>query len=125
MRVFPSSAAARGVFIVFSLFLTAPVFSQTQTTGGIEGTVRDQNGALVAGAVVIVRGSGVAEQRTIVTDDGGRFHVGSLAPGSFEIQISAGNFLPGRIENVMVSVGGITAIEVVLQVGDIAEGPVI
>ena len=58
-------------FVLTLLLSTAS--AQTQTTGGIVGTVLDQNGAAVQDAVVTVTSVHTGERRTSATDHDGAF----------------------------------------------------
>jgi len=60
--------------------------AQTQiTTGTIQGTVSDANGAAVPGASVEVKNTETNFLRTVTTDDEGRFTVLQLPPGKYTV----------------------------------------
>src|SRR5271166_4340325 len=61
-----------GIFAVglFSLLLVVNAFAQ-ETTGGLQGTVKDPSGAVVAHASVEVTGSALAGNKTLTTDSSG------------------------------------------------------
>ena len=63
--------------------------AQAQTTHNVSGTVKDQNGAFVAGAQVILCGT---ISRAMVTDSGGNFSFGNVPNGDYELKISANGF---------------------------------
>ena len=56
--------------------------AQSQTTGRIAGTVRDQRGALIVGANVTVSSKTTAGERQVTTDNAGNFSVPFLPPGT-------------------------------------------
>ena len=58
------------------------------TTGSIWGTVRDQQGAVVAGATVRAVNEETGMMRTAVADLAGRYAMPSLSPGNY--RVSAG-----------------------------------
>ncbi len=60
-----------------------------QTTHNVSGTVKDQNGAVVAGAQINLRGK---ISRAVVTDSGGSFSFGNVPNGDYELKISANGF---------------------------------
>ena len=68
------------------------------TTGTISGTVKDQQGAAVAGASVRIVNDETGESRFIPADSAGRYWV-SLSPGNYRISIEQQGF-----EGVEVSV---------------------
>ncbi|HTV58097.1 MAG TPA: carboxypeptidase-like regulatory domain-containing protein [Verrucomicrobiae bacterium] len=66
--------------------------SETQASGSITGTILDQSGAFVSGAVVtLTRGSETSGQQQ-VSDEGGQFFFVNIAPGPFELKITAPGF---------------------------------
>jgi len=61
------------------------------TTGTVTGTVTDQTGAVVAGAKVEISNAKGFKQ-SITTNDQGIYTVSGLAPGTYDVSISAPNF---------------------------------
>ena len=60
------------LLVAFVLFI--PAFAQSQsTTGLIQGTVLDPNGAIVSGASVTVKNTGTGFERTVTTNSDGFF----------------------------------------------------
>src|SRR5436305_8482493 len=77
------------------------------TTGSLTGTVKDANGATVAGATVNVLDptKNDALVRTVTTNDDGVFSVPNLIPGTYTISVEAPNFKKSITSNVVVQVG--------------------
>jgi len=71
------------VFVLISWSIT--VSAQTQTTGAIEGQVRDEGAAIqpIAGATVKVRNEDNGLEVVKLTDAGGRYRVDMLPPGTY------------------------------------------
>ncbi|HEY8561800.1 MAG TPA: carboxypeptidase regulatory-like domain-containing protein [Pyrinomonadaceae bacterium] len=90
------------------------VFAQS-SDARISGTVTDANGALVAGATIVVKNEKTGEERTIVAGDDGRFLVPALQPASYTITASA-NDLEFAQQGVQLLVGQETNVPVVLQI---------
>ena len=67
-------------------------FGQTQTTGRIAGTVKDERGALVVGAEVTVTSKTTAGERRVITDSVATYTVPLLAPGAYDVRITARGF---------------------------------
>jgi len=83
--------------LVICLCLTGIVNGQ-ETTGVIEGTVVDAQGARVPGATVLVEGN--AFSRTVTTDAEGFYRILQVPAGKYSITTSAPNFASERSENV-------------------------
>jgi outer membrane receptor protein involved in Fe transport len=76
--------------------------AQSSTTGSIEGTVTDPNGAAVKGATVTVTSPNLISPQTATTNDDGRYQVPALPPGKYKVAIDASGF--GKYEKDDVSV---------------------
>jgi Carboxypeptidase regulatory-like domain len=83
---------------------TLPAFAQNQTTGSISGWVKDQNGALLAGADVTVTNKATGEKRNVVTNNEGSYGAPLLAPGIYSVRIGYGGFADAVFESVQVVV---------------------
>ena len=59
----------------------------------ISGTVTDMSDAAIAKASVTLRNGSGEVEATALTDDNGRFSLTSVAPGEYEVQISAPGFV--------------------------------
>ena len=73
-----------------------PAFAQTQTTGRIAGTVKDQKGALIVGADVKVTNEDTGEARQTTTNGEGSYSVSALPPGNYQVAIAARGFAPAH-----------------------------
>ena len=104
-----------------SLFglLTSPALAQNQTTGSIAGSVKDQNGALLAGADVTVSNKATGEKRNVVTDDEAGYAVPLLAPGIYSVRIAHRGFADAVFESIQVAVTETTRVNAELA----AAGP--
>src|SRR5688572_9688767 len=116
--------------VIFSL--TATAVSQ-ETTGNIEGTVKDPTGAVVPNASVTIRSfqgttdnsgtttTGVSQgfNRTVTADDAGFFRVLQIPPGVYVVTTAPiSGFGEARYENVQVVLGKTTQLDIELQAGN-------
>jgi Carboxypeptidase regulatory-like domain/TonB-dependent Receptor Plug Domain len=101
--------------------LVAPAVFAQETTGGLQGTVKDPSGAVVSGATVGVTSSALIGTKSATTDAGGYFRFANLPPGSYTITVTAPNFRSSKQENIMVGTGRLPSIDVTLQVGTASE----
>src|SRR5713226_5843000 len=100
-RVKASSICA---LVILTIALSA--FAQTQiTTGTIQGTVTDANGAIVPGASVEIKNLDTNLSRTLTTDDGGRFVALGLPPGPYSITVSKQGFATSVAERLDLTIG--------------------
>src|SRR5256886_3991195 len=79
--------------------------AQSSTTGSIEGTVSDQNGAAVRGATVTVTSPNLISPQTATTNDNGRYSIPNLPPGPYKISVEASGFAKFEQDNVPVNLG--------------------
>jgi Carboxypeptidase regulatory-like domain len=63
-----------------------------RTPGRITGTVTDQTGAVVAGAWVRLTSENQTPDQQVLTVDDGQFSLANIAPGPFQLTISAAGF---------------------------------
>src|SRR2546423_8647907 len=87
-----------GKRIFVSLLICVLAFSMSalaqETTGGIQGTVKDPQGAVVPGAIVEVSSPALIGKKAATTDSGGFFHIEQLPPGIYSITVNAAGFDP-------------------------------
>src|SRR6476469_9972181 len=111
-------------FIVLSLFVlcfSLSAFAQSSTTGSIEGTVIDQNGAAVPGAMVNVSGSNLISAQSATTDDSGHFRFLSLPPGRYMVTVEAAGkgFSKFEQKDVAVNLSKTSSLDISLAPGQV------
>jgi hypothetical protein len=96
------------------VFVAAPA-AQAAFVGGISGWVKDEAGVPQMGAlVVLLNPEGRIGQRAY-TDAAGRFTLDQIFPGKYSIKVSLAQFLPLLREDVEVSAGQRTYLDVQLS----------
>jgi hypothetical protein len=107
--------------LTFVFCFSAIAFGQ-ETTGNIEGTVRDPNGAVIPNATVTVRSTGTTAgyNRTITTNASGYFFIQSVLPGTYELTATGSGFR-GRTTSVSVSLGRTTTADFSLEVAGVGQ----
>jgi outer membrane receptor protein involved in Fe transport len=90
--------------MALALFATSAM-AQTSTTGSIEGSVTDPNGAAVRGATVAVTSPNLISPQTGTTDDNGRYKILNLPPGAYKVVIEGSGFGKYEKEGVAVNLG--------------------
>lgn len=98
------------------LCLATSVFGQ-RTTGDIEGTVKDSNGAVIPGATVTVTGVSVGFNRTVQANDAGVYRISQIPAGTYKVTTAAINgFSETTVDNIRVNIEQTTSADVVLGV---------
>ncbi|HJZ82950.1 MAG TPA: TonB-dependent receptor [Pyrinomonadaceae bacterium] len=94
--------------------------SQAQSSAAdLQGTVRDQNGAVVANASVTARNAGTNIEREATTNDDGFYKIVNLPPGDYAITVKAANYKTAVIPAVKLTIGQTINQDVPLEVGDL------
>ena len=92
--------------VVVSLFMTFAAMGQTQTTGTVEGTVTDPNGAVVPAMTLTLSGPNLIRPMTTTSDADGYFRFSSVPPGTYALEAAAAKgFNAYKTENVQVNIG--------------------
>ncbi len=111
-----------GLGALLILAAAASVVSQTQiTTGTIQGTVSDLNGAIVPGATVEIKNLQTNLSRSLTTDEGGRFVALALPPGKYSVTVSKQGFATAVAESLDLTVGQALNLPVAMTVSQVSE----
>ena len=87
------------------LLIPSIAFAQGETTSAIVGQVTDASGAAVPGATVTITSPTTGLQRSLKTDDGGRFNFPQLRPGTYSVKVEAEGFDQQQNDNVSSALG--------------------
>jgi hypothetical protein len=101
----------------FCLFVSAPLLAQVSSVGRLIGTVKDQTGAVIAGADVKVRDE--ATGAVIETKSGadGAFAVSSMKPGNYVVTVTMAGFKAAEYRNVKIIVNQTYDLQATMEVG--------
>src|SRR5882672_671594 len=122
--VFRAAALLLSLF-AFPLLPSLSASAQSQTTGRIAGTVKDQNGAVIVGAEVTVVSRATGDERKITSDREGNYAVALLPPGTYRIRITANGFDSAVFNTVKVAITETTLVEANLTVAGVTADPVV
>jgi hypothetical protein len=109
--------------MVLALLIAAPVHGQASAT--VLGRVLDASGAVIRGATVNVRDETTGFDRSVPTDDEGRYQVAAIPAGSYQVAVTAVGFKVHRLEGLVVEVGRTLVHDVRLEVGGTRETVVV
>jgi len=105
--------------LFFFVFSTCEGWAQT--TGTIRGSVTDPSGALVPGASVTAAQSDTHVTRTVTTNDSGDYEFPALPVGRYTVSVQAPGFKLARHTEIDVRLGHVTAVDVKLELGPVAQ----
>ncbi len=101
---------------------SSEAFAQAQgSTGQITGSVRDNQGAAVAGASIRAVNTQTGLQQSTTASSDGLFRFVLLQPGSYDLTAEASGFAKTELKGVRVTVGQITDANITIGVGAVAE----
>jgi hypothetical protein len=110
--------------LVLALVLCAGlgVARAQETTGAINGTVKDASGSAIKGATVTVTDEEKkVVARTVTTSDEGTYSVPSLFVGNYTVAVEAPNFKKAVQTGVKLDVNARRTLDFALEVGNISE----
>ena len=136
MRCFRFHASVLALSLALGCYLTLASSERTlyaqETTGGLQGTVKDPSGAVVPRAKVVLTSTSLIGSKELITDSSGYYHFANLPPGSYTIVVSAEGFKTSKTAGLTIEAGHLPTIDLTLQIGATAttvevteSGPVI
>lgn len=108
---------------VAMLMSLVTISSGQDSTGSIVGSVKDRNGAAVAGATVTatIPNQSNRQIRQVVTNDEGLFSIPNIIVSVYALTVEAPNFKKSVQTDVKVDIGQRRAVDVLLDAGNISE----
>ncbi|HKC70175.1 MAG TPA: carboxypeptidase regulatory-like domain-containing protein, partial [Terriglobales bacterium] len=88
--------------------------------GRVAGTVRDVQGAVVAGATVKLANMATAVERSVVTNQNGEFNFPELALGTYRLTVAKPGFQTTAVTAITTSLGQVNTVNPVLKVGTVS-----
>src|ERR1043165_2737010 len=105
--------------VVLLLVFAASVFAQS--TASVEGSITDQQGALVSRAEVITIDPAIGITRRVVSDSSGRYQIAALPIGDYRLEVRAQGFQTKVLERLRIEVARKLTQDFQLQVGDLSQ----
>jgi len=84
----------------------------------LSGTILDPNGAVIAGARIVVTDPATRESLETRSDDQGRFSFADLPAGDYLLTINSPGFITYKTKKLTLGKNVITKVEVTLLLGD-------
>src|SRR5215470_3609215 len=99
--------------------LSSNVFAQSTAT--LQGSVKDQSGAVVSGAKVTVLNQATGFERIVQTGNNGNYQAAALPPGVYKVEARAQGFAPQAIDDLTLEVSQIAVQNFQLKIGDVTQ----
>src|SRR5579862_410891 len=116
-----SCCAIPRVPLMLLLLVLGAQFSMAQLfPGRIAGTVRDVQGAVVAGAVVKLANVATGMERSVVTNQNGEFNFPELALGTYRLTVAKPGFQTTAVTGITTSLGQVNTVNPVLNLGTVS-----
>ena len=103
--------------VLIAFALAGPSLHAQTPTGQIDGSVRDNTGALIPGAQVTIRNSATGLQVVRQTDSGGRYSAPLLLPGKYDVSASISGFKTSTQTNINLDVTQDREVNFALTIG--------
>ena len=104
---------------LFVLCYAMPLLAQS-ATGALQGTVVDQQGAVLPGVTVTATNAGTGVARMMTTDASGAFRAELLPVGPYTVAAELSGFAPAS-QSVAVTVGGTLTLKLEMRVATVTE----
>lgn len=107
--------------ILAAVLFTAPPASAQVLYGGIVGTVKDPQGAVLPGVVVTITNTGTGLKLDTTTDETGNYVFLNLLPGTYDMTLSLKGFKEMRQTGIVVTAGTPRRADASLELGSPTE----
>jgi len=116
VRVLLRLASMASVLAVVPFLVTNSAQAQV-LYGSVLGTVTDPSSAVVPNASVTLTNTNTNQSRSATTDEGGRYSVVNVLPGTYSVKVGASGFKTFERTGVNVEANTIARVDVSLEVG--------
>ena len=115
-----TSMLSLGTFVVL-LLMCGSALGQGQGNTAIRGSIKDPQGAVVAGASVTLTNPETNFSRATTSNDSGQFAFEGLQPGVYTVEVEAKGFKKAVLTQVAALVSKPTDLSVNMEIGDISQ----
>lgn len=107
-----------GLLLLLVLVLAVGSVTAQQTTGGIQGVVKDSSGGIVPGVSITITDKGTGRQVEALSNDSGLYVVRSLQAGTYEVKAALEGFKTS-VQTVVIEVGTMANGDIALEIGQL------
>ena len=94
---------------------------KAQSTSTLSGVVHDQRGAVITGAIVVVKNQASGDERKTLTGRSGDFSVPALHSGTYEVIATSKGFSAEKVTDIALSAEDNKFVEIALHVGSVTD----
>src|SRR5579859_7096027 len=118
---FTTSSKLFALLVTMALLLSGVYLFAQETTGGLQGTVKDPSGAVVGGAHIVITGTTLAGNKALDSESTGYYRFANLPPGVYTVTVTAKGFKTVKREGIALEVGHLPTLDITMEVGAAAE----
>ncbi|HEV8483016.1 MAG TPA: TonB-dependent receptor [Blastocatellia bacterium] len=107
--------------LIVCLLLVSVSPALAQSTATLQGTVTDQQGAVLANAKVTARNKATGVERTTEADSNGNFQIAALPVGTYRVEIRADGFQTSVVNDLVLEVSQTVSQNFQLKVGGVSQ----
>ncbi|MBL8290891.1 MAG: TonB-dependent receptor [Bryobacterales bacterium] len=108
-----------------SILLLSAACLTAQTTGVIQGVVKDSSGLPIHGVTVRVENTQTGDAREAATNDQGRYRILSLLPSTYRVEVRHTGFSPLLRDGIALNAGRSVEVDLQLQISSTTETVVV
>jgi len=112
---------SRYLSVLLVIAAAAAALAQQADEAIIVGSVQDETGAAVAGAVVTARHAATGAETQAVTDGRGQYRTPPVRSGTYDITVEAPGFKRADQHNMVLNIGDVREVDVKLAIGQVNE----
>ena len=109
------------VALTFAILSSRSVYSQTASTGAVTGVTLDPSGAMLPGVILHLTKQDGSEEKSVTSDNNGRFAFFLLRPGTYALHASKADFKPPSQADIHVHVTETLRLELYLKLANRVE----
>jgi outer membrane receptor protein involved in Fe transport len=107
----------KNLLVVLLLTIFAAVAVSAQTNAHVSGMVKDQNGAVIPGALVVLVNKQTRGEIETSTNASGEFEFVNIAPGAYELRVSAKGFALDS-QTIQLSGAAVDNLDIALDIAE-------
>ena len=121
-----SRTAISALVLACFLLAAAPAIEAQTTTGTIDGIIRDSDGRVLPGTMVVANSPSLIQaDLTVFSDETGYYRMSLLLPGTYEVAFTLSGFRPVSRGDLVVRAGQTTEMSVTLEIAPVEETMVV